>query len=144
MVMQGSELAEARERADMRAALRDPTMLAERETLELAEIDGEACWRERLVWLSGRESVDCYSRTTGLLLASEDSQTSAMGEIRVTTRFSNYHEFEGMVVPTTLIQTSMGQTQEMAVEEVRIGDVTAAELEPPPSIRTLLGGPGNP
>ena len=143
MVMQGSELAEARERADMRAALRDPAVVLERETLELGEIDGEPCWRVRLGWLSGRESIDCYSQATGLLLASEDSQTSAMGEISVTTRFSNYLEFEGMVVPTTLIQTSMGQTQEMSVQEVRIGDVSAAELEPPASIRTLLGGLGD-
>ena len=140
LVLSGSELAEARERADMLAALRDRSIVPGRETIELAEVDGEACWRVKLRWLSERESFDCYSEITGLLLASEDSQTSSMGEIRVVTRFSDYREFHGMVVPTTLVQTSMGQTQEMSVRDVYVGDVDAAELAPPPSIRTLLGG----
>ena len=144
MVMEGQELAEARERANLLANLRDPVVVAERETVELAEYDGESCWMVRLVWISGRESFDCYSRQTGLLIASEDSQTSPMGKIEVTTRFSDYEEFHGMILPTKMVQTAMGQVQEMFVREVEIDGVDAATLAPPLSIRTLLAEPGKP
>ena len=86
MIMEGVELAQARERASLLAGLRDPEIVPERETVETAEYDGEACWRVRLRWRSGRETFDCYSEATGLLIASEESQVSPMGEIEVTMR----------------------------------------------------------
>ena len=138
MVMEGGELAETSERANILAGLRDREVIPERETVELSEYDGEGCWRVRLVWLSGRESFDCYSQDTGLLIASEDSQTSPMGILGVVTRFSDYREFHGMILPTRLVQSSMGQVQEMLVREVEIDRLDAYALAPPPSIRTLL------
>ncbi len=144
MVMEGAELAEARERADILSGIRDVSVVPQRETVELTDYEGEACWRVRLQWISGRESFDCYSERDGLLIASEDSQTSPMGVIQVTTRFSDYREFHGMVVPTRLVQTSMGQVQEMQVREVYIGGVVPADVAPPAAIRTLLDAPSNP
>jgi hypothetical protein len=137
-LMQGAELAQTRARANVLATLRDPAVVPTRETVELTEYDGEACWRVRLVWISGDESYDCYSRDTGLLVSSEDSQVSPMGTMQVTTGYSDYRDFFGMVLPTRLVQTAMGQVQEMNVKEVRVDDVDAAEMAPPVAIQTLL------
>ena len=143
MLMEGVELAETRERANILATLRDPVVVPQRETIELAEYDGESCWMVQLVWVSGRNSFDCYSQETGLLIASEDTQTSRMGSIEVTTRFSDYREFHGMILPTRMVQTAMGQVQEMTLREVEIDAVEIGRLAPPSSITTLLGGPND-
>lgn len=142
-LMQGAELAQTRDRSNMLAILRDASIVRERETLELAESDGQPCWRVRLVWASGTESHDCYSRETGLLIESEDPQATQMGEMEVTTRFSDYEEFGSMMLPTRLVQTAVGQVQEMTVREIAVDDVDASELTPPPAIRTLLESAGN-
>ncbi len=143
MLMQGAELDEARERASVLASLRDASLVPQRETVELTEYDGESCWRVRLVWVSGRESFDCYSSENGFLVASEDSQTSPMGMIQVTTRFSDYQPFEDMILPMRLVQTSMGQTQEMLVREVQLGVVEPTDVALPPVIQTLLEDPND-
>lgn len=49
-----------------------------------------------------------------------------------------------MILPTKMVQTAMGQVQEMFVREVEIDGVDAATLAPPLSIRTLLAEPGKP
>jgi hypothetical protein len=143
-LMQGAELAQAQERANIQATLRDESVVTSRETVELSESDGEPCWRVRLVWASGSESLDCYSRDTGLLLASEDTEVTQMGEMVVTTRFSEYEPFYGMMLPTRLVQSALGQVQELRVGAVVLDDVDEAELAPPPAIRTLLGGGARP
>jgi len=143
-LMEGAELAQAQERANILATLRDRSVVTSRETIELSESEGEPCWRVRLVWASGSESLDCYSRDTGLLLASEDTEVTPMGEMVVTTRFSEYEPFYGMVLPTRLLQSALGQVQELTVGAVVLDDVDEAELAPPPAIRTLLEGGARP
>jgi hypothetical protein len=143
-LMQGAELAQAQERANILAILRDPSLVVSRETIELSDSDGEACWSVRLVWASGGDSLDCYSRDTGLLLASEDAEVTPMGELLVTTRFSDYESFYGMMLPTRLVQSAMGQVQELNVNAVVLDDIEEAELAPPPAIQALLDGAARP
>jgi hypothetical protein len=137
-LMEGAELAQTQERANILATLRDPALVTSRETVQLSESDGEPCWQVRLVWASGKEGLDCYSRDTGLLLISEDTEVTPMGEIVVTTRFSEYEAFYGMMLPTRLVQSAMGQVQELTVRAVTLDDVEEAELVPPPAIKALL------
>lgn len=139
-LMEAEELAQMRERTQLAATLRDPELVTERETIEEIQVQGEACYRVRLVWASGRETFDCYATDSGLLLQSEDVQVSDMGEVPTTTRYADYAEFHGMVLPTRMIQETMGMEQVLEIREVSIDDADAAELDPPPEIRTLLEG----
>jgi hypothetical protein len=143
MILQGTELDQMREGAHVLGMLRDRQLVPERETVGLAEYEGEACWRVRIVWASGRESFDCYSRESGLLIASEDTQATPMGELPVTTLLSEYREFDGMLLPTRMLQRAMGQEQVIRVSSVEVDSVEPSEMEPPAAIRTLLatGGP---
>lgn len=138
-ILEGAELEASRERADLLAGVRDSSLVPTRETMGLTEYDGDACWRVRLEWASGRESFDCYSTETGLLIASEDQQVSQMGEIQITTTFDDYQEFDGgMYLPTRMVQQGMGQVQEMIVEAVEVNTLAPEALDPPSSIRTLM------
>lgn len=137
-LLEGLELTQVRERANVLSPLRDISLVPERETIEESSSDGQACWRVRLIWVSGRESYDCYSTQTGLLIAAEDVQASPMGSIDVVTRIYDYEEHFDMVLPTRIEQSAMSQVQRMTVEQITINDVDPSEFEPPAAIRTLI------
>jgi zinc protease len=139
-LMTDAEVAQIRERSLLAATLRGSEVVEEAETVERTEVEGEPCWRVRLRWASGRESFDCYHAETGLLVRSEDVQVSEMGELPVTSLFEEYRDFEGMRLPTRLIQETMGMRQVMEVTSVVVDDADESALAPPPAIRTLLEG----
>ena len=139
-LMEGDELEHMRERALAAASFRDRKLVPERETVGRVELDGDICYRVRLVWISGRETFDCYDPETGLLLRSEDVQVTEMGEIPSVTRYSDYQEFHGMVLPSRMVQSTMGIEQILEIRDVTVNDADPGALEPPAAIRTLLEG----
>ncbi len=139
-LMEGAELAQTAERAQALATLRDRSLVPERETVGREEIDGEACWRVRLTWASGQVSHDCFSAETGFLLETEESQSSQMGEVPVTTRYTEFRSFGSVTVPTRILQSSIGQEMEIRIREVEFDVVSPEQVEPPAAVRALVEG----
>jgi hypothetical protein len=137
-LLEGLELAAAMEGSNPEASLRDASFFESRETAELTEMNGEACYRVHLVWKSGRESDDCYSTETGLLVATVANQQSPMGEIEVVTTMDDYQDFGGILTPTRMTQQMLGQQQIFTVEEVEYLEPDAAVFDPPAVIQTLI------
>jgi len=141
-LLEGGELDAIREQSDDQYAVRDPALFTSVETVGETEYDGEACWQVAYVWVSGRESTECFSKDTGLLVATTASQESPMGSVDVVTRVSDYQQFGDLLMPTTMRQSMMGQEQVMTIESVEFGTVDASELEPPAAILTLINAGG--
>jgi hypothetical protein len=141
-VMQGEELAQARDNADWLGQLRDRELIPVRETVGPAEFAGVSCWRVRLQRASGRESFDCYSRETGLLVAPEETQASPMGTIPSTSLFQEYREVGGWMFPRRVIQSASGQTLQIFISEVELNQVPPSAFAPPPAVAALLGTGG--
>jgi hypothetical protein len=139
-LMSGAELEQAREQGSVMASLRDPSMVPGRETVGEAEFEGEACWRVQLTWASGRESHDCYSKETGLLVATESTVATPMGDIPSVAIMQEYREFDGRMVATRLIQRTMGMDQILVIESVEFTNVTEADIAPPEAIQALISG----
>lgn len=139
-LMEEEEMEQIRERTLLAATLRDPEVVPERETLEEVRMDDRPCYRVRLIWASGRETHDCYSTADGLLLRSEELQVTSMGRVPTTTEFSDYREFSGLILPTRIVQETMGMRQVMRIREVILDDADPRELEPPAEVRVLLEG----
>lgn len=139
-LMEGDELVQMQEQASVAASLRGRSAIPERETVGEAEFEGQACWRVRLVWASGRESHDCFAKDTGLLLASEAVQSTPMGDVPSVSVYLDYQDFDGRMISTRMIQRVAGQEQVMTVSAVEFGDVDEARVAPPAAIRTLIGG----
>jgi hypothetical protein len=139
-ILEGMELEALRDQANPEATLRDAEYFEVRETVELTEVGGDACYKVRLVWKSGRESFDCYSADTGLLIGNMMTQETPMGAIDVTTVIGDYKEFGGIMAPTSMRQQLMGQEQVMTVETIEFGDVDPAIFELPTEIKDLKGG----
>jgi len=141
-IMQGDELAVARDNANWRAMLRDPDLIPVRETVEAATYEGQSCWKVRLQWASGRESFDCYSETTGLLLATEETQVSPMGALPVTMLYGDYREVQGMMLPGRMTQSGAGQTLLITVDSIEVDAVEASAFDPPAAVQALVGTNG--
>jgi hypothetical protein len=138
-LLAGGELEAAREQADPMAAVRDPSVFQSITTVEQTTMGGQACYKVRLVWKSGRESFDCYAVDGGLLVASINTQESPMGTMAVTTIVSDYRQFGNVRMPTKLTQEMMGQQQVITVTSVEFDVVDDAAFNPPAEIHALMG-----
>ena len=141
-LLDGLELEAMREQSDDLYAVRDASLFTSFETVGEAEYDGEACWEVAYVFTSGRESTECYSKDTGLLMAMTSAQESPMGSVDMVTRLTDYQRFGDLMVPTTMRQSAMGQEQVMQIESIEFGTVEASELQPPAAILTLINSGG--
>lgn len=121
-VLEGKELAQVQEDAGFLAMLRESPALASMETVEKTEIGGQACYKVRLTYTSGRTSYDCYSIDSGLLAGTVLTQDSPMGTIELTTVMSDWKEFGGIKVATRMTQSAMGQEQVLRVSDVVFDD----------------------
>jgi hypothetical protein len=98
---------------------------------------GERCYLVKLTWKSGRETFDCYSPTSGLMVGSSSIQQTAMGPIPVSTVYSDYKKFGEFTMPTKTTQSMMGQQQVVTISSVEVGPMTAT-IVPPPEIKALV------
>lgn len=137
-ILESGELAGIKDQANELAQVRDPSLFTSVETIGTSEVDGEACHQVKLAWKSGRESVDCYSADTGLLLTTTATQKSPMGSIEVMTRFSDYQEFGGIRMPTRIAQDVMGQSIVMTIESVEFDVVDDDAFDLPPEIEARV------
>lgn len=139
-VLDGAELEAMQDQAGAEASLRDESLFDTRETVELTEMNGEACYKVRLQWKSGRETYDCFSVESGLLIGTVIVQESPMGAVEVTTFLGDYKQFGDLWSPTSMRQQIMGQEQTMTIESIEFGDLDPALFELPEEIKSLVGG----
>jgi hypothetical protein len=144
--MSGARLLEGRERDELveaskpGIAARQAEHFTTRESIGFSEYGGERCVEVRLVFHSGREVFDCYSVETGLLIGNRGMRETGMGSIEVRQHMRDYREFDGVRMPTHIVQSMMGIEQHMRLESVRFGTVERSDIEMPAHVRALIGG----
>jgi hypothetical protein len=139
-VLSGAELEQVRDDADFGATLRDSRLIESMETVGTSEIDGQSCYRVRMLWKSGRETFDCFSVDSGLLISTDLRTETVMGTVEATVLFSDYKEFDGVLLPTRTVQKVMGQEFIMTVSSVRFEPIDPAVFELPAEIKALVKG----
>ncbi len=137
-LLDGKELASMVEGASDAGSLRDASMFTTRETVEKTEMNGQPCYKVRLVWKSGRETFDCYSVDSGLLVATTANQETPMGNVEVVSMMDGYKRFGDVMTATKITQQMMGQEQVMTVDSVVYGPIDASKFVPPQEIQTLI------
>ncbi|MEM7054124.1 MAG: hypothetical protein AAF446_06200 [Pseudomonadota bacterium] len=124
------------------ALIRSEEYVESMQTVGTAEYDGKPCFKVNVVWKSGRESIDCYSGDTGLMIAQEATVESPMGSMQMVTVFTDYKPFESNGVEITLPAVtnvmSMGQQQQLIIDSVELGAPADEHFELPPAIITLM------
>ena len=137
-VLAGQELDQMKDEADRRSNIRSPELFTAATTVADTTMNNERCYLVKLSWKSGRESYDCYSAATGLLIASKTTQKTAMGEIPVVSMLSDYKKFGDITVPTKTVQDLMGQQQIITITSVEFGDGAGVVVAPPAAVLPLI------
>jgi hypothetical protein len=138
-VLDGAELQQAKDQAQWGAMIRDRELISEMETVERTTMGGTACYKVRIAWKSGMKTHDCYAVEGGLLVANLTEQTSAMGTAQVETIYSEYKAFDGIRLPTRMVQQAMGMEQRIMIDNVEFNTLSAADFEAPAEIKALTG-----
>lgn len=136
-LIEGKEFTEAKEREDPRAAVRDPALVVDAVALERTTVDGKACVKLKLSWKSGRSTTECYEDATGYLLSSESTETTSMGQIAIVITYSDYKAFNGITVPTKMVQKASGTEVVLRWTELLFEPVDPAIFALPPEIQAL-------
>lgn len=134
-ILSGKEMEQVRDESDRRTTVRDAQLFSAMKTVADTTMNGERCFEVKLTWKSGRETFDCYSAASGLLVASRSVQTTAMGSIPVVTLFSDYKKFGNVTVATKTTMEMMGQQQILTISSMELGN--GAVITPPPAIQAL-------
>jgi len=134
-ILTGKEMEQIRDEADRRTVVRDAQLFSAMQTVADTTMNGERCYEVKLTWKSGRETFDCFSPTTGYLVASRSIQTTSMGSIPVVSLFTEYKKFGAVTVATKTTMEMMGQQQILTISSVELGN--GATITPPPSVKAL-------
>jgi len=137
-LLEGKELAAQREANEPGGMMRTDEFVESLTTTELAEYNDQSCYKVAIKWRSGRESSDCYSVDTGLLIATESTEESPMGVMEMTSLFSEYEHFGDVQLPKTTQVLVMGQEQRIVIDSVDFETPSAEHFELPAAIETLM------
>jgi hypothetical protein len=137
-LLEGAELAQIRDDASFLASLREAPAVKELETVGIADVGGEQCYRIRIAWASGRRTFDCYSIESGLLIGSEMTQLSPTGALDITVSYADYRDFGGVRMATVARQRAAGQEQVLRFTNVEFDAVPAELFAAPPEVEPLI------
>lgn len=137
-VMEGGEAAQSADESTFDWQLRRSDRVEGMTTVELTSMGGQECHKVRVEWKSGRESFDCYSTETGLIVGSTARQETNMGIVEAVTLYDDYTEFEGMKVPGRVTIQTMGVEQIITIRNVTFNGVPDSVLEAPAGIKALI------
>jgi hypothetical protein len=134
-LLTGKELEQIKDEADRRTVVRDAALFSAMQTVADTTMNGERCYEVKLTWKTGRETFDCYSAASGLLIASRSVQATSMGSVPVVTLFNDYKKFGDVTVATKTTMEMMGQQQILTINSIELG--TGAVIAPPPAVAAL-------
>lgn len=136
-LLTGKELDQMRDEADPRMAARSPELYSAVATVADTTMGGERCYLVKLTWKSGRETFDCFSPASGLVIGSKAVQETGMGAVPVTILYSDYKKFGEITLPTRTVLEVMGQQQIVTITSVEVGTGVGLEVKPPAEIQAL-------
>jgi len=117
-ILTDKEFSDRRDSESIAGMLRRESMITEARTLARTTLDGQACIQLMIKWKSGRQSTECYSEATGLLVSLSSTQTSQMGDIPYTSSMSEYRAVNGVTLPMRVVQRLAAQ--EFTIDAARL------------------------
>ncbi len=102
------------------------------------DFEGQKAHKIRLVGPSGEESTEYYSVATGLQIGMDAIQSTPAGEMRVITTLSDYKEFEGLKMPTKVVQALGPQRMVTTINSITLNKVDPAVFNRPAAIEALI------
>ncbi|HYW08958.1 MAG TPA: hypothetical protein VE913_18510 [Longimicrobium sp.] len=138
-MMEGKELQQALREADFDGSMDPIKSFPTLETTELANVDGKACHRVRMVTARSDTVFGCFDVGTGLMSSMDMKRASPMGEMAIQMRMLEYRDFGGTKMATRTTVSVGGQEMMVTtVKSVSYEPIAESEFIPPAEIRALI------
>jgi hypothetical protein len=138
-LIEGDELRGLKMDNDPFAAARHGDWYPTRETLALTLFNDEAAYQVSASTEWGKHDMLYFSVDSGLAIGSTTTETTAVGEMQITTTILEYANFSGIIMPSVVSQTAGPMVINMTIESVELNPVIDPALwVPPPEIVELI------
>lgn len=136
-IMTGMEMTSFVDEADLRSLVRTMDLFSAVEPAGEVTVDGDRGLCLKLTWRSARETTECYSTTTGLIIESRSKQEAQGSVIDAVAHYQDYRLVNGLLIPHRVVQNMMGMQQVMTIVSLEFGPQPKALFELPPAIKAL-------
>ena len=138
-LIEGDELRGLKMDNDPFAAAHQEEWYPTRETMALTEFNGEAAYQVSAQTEWGKHDMLYFSVESGLAIGSTTTESTAVGEMQITTTILEYAEFSGISMPSVVSQTAGPMVINMTIESIELNPVIDPALwVPPPEILELI------
>jgi hypothetical protein len=137
-LLDGKEREQLVQQNDNKYSNRDKSLIASATTTALSDSEGRACYRVEIEWKTGDKTADCYGVDDGLMLSSEATVSSPMGEIKQVTHMYDYKAVGPVKMAHKAKSKLAGMTQAITMQSydaTKPGDEVFAL---PPAIEALV------
>lgn len=139
-LLAGAEGIQARDDANFDSHLRTAELIDTMIVIERTTLSGYNCYKVRTVWRSGRETTDCFSTKTGLLVGSIRTSHNGDQASEAVILFEEYREYNGALIPTKITTRVGGVDQIIMLREITLDHVPASAFDPPADVARLISG----
>jgi hypothetical protein len=138
----GDEKAQSLREGTFNAQLNWRKVFPKVETLGTETIDGEECYKVLLTPAQGKPETSYYQKKSGLEVKTSTIAVNQMGEVPVEVVLSDYKNFDGVLVPTKVLQKAAGQEFTLTILTVKTNEeIPADRFDPPAEIKALMNKP---
>jgi hypothetical protein len=141
-VKTGEEKSQALREGLFNAQLNWRKMFSKVETAGMETVDGEDCYKVILTPSEGRPETTYYQKKSGLAVRTNTIVVNQMGELPMEVSITDYKDFEGVRMPTKLIQKVAGQEFTMTIQSVKVNpEIPPDRFELPAEVKAVLNKP---
>jgi hypothetical protein len=138
-IKSGAEKAQSLREATFNGPLNWQKMYVKAETAGVETIDGEECYKVVLTPAEGKPETTYYQKKSGLVVRTTTVASSPMGEFPVEQDVSDYKNFDGVLLPTKMVQKVAGQEIVFTIDSVKVNEqITADRFNPPAEVKALM------
>lgn len=138
MLLQGKLLEQTRAEADFDSTLHGDKQFKSLETVERTTFEGRPAYKIRAVRVTGDEDFEFFDAENGLMLGAIVTRETPMGPVKATHVTTEYKEFAGQKVASTIVQRLMGTEQVITITSMEFDTVEKSAFAPPPAIQALV------
>jgi zinc protease len=140
-LMTGRQLAEMVDSANFDSAIYLAADIKDATTIGRETFDKREAYRVKLISAAGIERFEFFDVQTGLQIGTEARRQTPLGVVPVTTYVRDYKPFNGMKIPTSLVQTMLGFDQVMTISSYEFNTLNDEVFVLPPQIKALIKRP---
>lgn len=138
MVLDSLQALQTQQQADFYSSLYPEDQITALETVADTTFEGTASYKVKVTTAWGETYHEFFDKSTGLMLGSQRTNASPMGNVDILTLVSDWRTVEGMLVPFKSSQRTMGIEQLVTIDSVEVTTVPDSVFVPPPEIQALI------